>query len=255
MKVLVVANQKGGVGKTAISVHLAFYLKEQGYSVAFVDFDSQQDGSYTLKNESNKYSAASLFNDDFSFCLPEENKENLISLFEFSQVEITGLNQIKDLDSSVNVLSKSFEKISKAGIDFCIVDTSPTITQSMALAVLTGDYVLSPVEPEAYSLRGLNNLINLILNARKQNTKLKFLGMVFSKVDARNSNQINNIEKLEKAYKSSIIPFRVGLRKSISEACSTFKPVWKIRKTAARVAAKEIKNLAECVLTAMKKEK
>lgn len=254
MKVLVVANQKGGVGKTAISVHLAFYLREQGYSVAFVDFDSQQDGSYTLQKKSNRYSAAALFNENFNFELPVDNDENLISLFEFNQVEITGLNQVKDLDSSVEVLSKSFKKIGDAGVDFCIVDTSPTITQSMALAVLTGDFVLSPVEPEAYSLRGLNNLINLILNARKKNTKLKFLGMVFSKVDGRNSNQIENIKKLENAYKDSIVPFPVGLRKSISEACSTFKPVWKIRKTAARVAAKEMKNLADFVLTAMVKE-
>jgi chromosome partitioning protein len=90
-----------------------------------------------------------------------------------------------------------------------------------------------------------------LLNLRKANPKLKFLGMVPSKVDARNPRHGRHLQELERAYPQLMIPTGVGLRSSIADALASRVPVWKIKKTAARKATQEIRALATHVFEKM----
>jgi hypothetical protein len=100
----------------------------------------------------------------------------------------------------------------------------------MAAALLAADYVLSPIELEAYSIQGIKQIVTTIANLRKANPKLKFLGMVPSKVDARNPRHGRHLQELERAYPQLMIPTGVGLRSSIADALASRVPVWKIKK-------------------------
>ncbi len=94
-------------------------------------------------------------------------------------------------------------------------------------------------------------MVTAIANVRQANPKLQFLGMVPSKVDARNPRHGRHLQELEAAYPQLMILERVGLRSSIADALASGVPVWKIRKTAARKAAKEVRALANYVFNKM----
>ena len=135
--------------------------------------------------------------------------------------------------------------------DVCLIDTAPSLGVAMTAAVLTADYMLSPIEMEAYSLQGMKKMVAVISNLRKQNPKLRFLGMVPNKVDARKPRHVNNLATLQQAYPQLILPFSIGARDSIAEALGEQMPVWKIKKTAARKATQEVRALADYVFTKM----
>lgn len=248
MKTLVISNQKGGVGKTATLVHLAFYLGERGFKVAVIDLDTQANASFTLKAYRSGVNASAMFSDD-SFADQILGNMNNIFLIE-SDPGLADLEK-KALPDAARRFQSSIADLDAKGFDVCLIDTAPSLGISMAVALLSGDFVLSPIELEAYSIQGIHKMVTTIINIRKVNQKLKFLGMVPSKVDARNPRHGRHLEELRQAYPQMMVPYSVGLRSSIPDALASCAPVWSIKKTAARVAAKEVRALSDYVFTQM----
>lgn len=253
MKTMVTANQKGGVGKTSTLVHLAFDFFERGLRVAVVDLDTQANASWTLQAFASGYTASQMFDKDqtaLRACfkdLPAD--EPLMRLIESDP-------KLADMEKrTVNDAGTSFRAnvaaLEDCGFDVVLIDTAPSLGVSLAAALVAADFVLSPIELEAYSIQGIKKMVTAIANVRKANPKLKFLGMVPSKVDGRNPRHGRHLEELERAYPQLLIPTGVGLRSSIADALASGLPVWKIRKTAARKAAKEVRALADYVYTQM----
>ena len=252
MKTLVTANQKGGVGNTSTVVHIAFDFLERGLRVAVIDLDTQANASFTLKAYDSGFCASRLFEPEenrlrqrFS-ALPDGPLIRLISadikladVINFSVGEAS-----QSLKSSIKVLEES-------GFDVVLIDTAPSLGVSLAAGLFAADYVLSPIELESYSIMGIKKMVAMIANVRKANPGLQFLGMMPSKMDARNPRHKRHLDELKRAYPQLMIPANIGLRSSIAEALSSGVPVWKIKKTAARKATKEIRALADYLFTKM----
>jgi chromosome partitioning protein len=117
----------------------------------------------------------------------------------------------------------------------------------MSAAVLAADYMLSPIEMEAYSLQGMEKMVTVVSHLRQANPKLVYLGMLPNKIDARKPRHIANLKALKSAYPKLVLPCSIGSRDSIAEALGEKIPVWKIKKTAARRASQEVRSLAEYV--------
>ena len=250
MKTLVTAIQKGGQGKTFATCHLAFDAQERGYRVAVIDLDTQGNASFTLAEHQCGYLASQLFSGDLEglrrwFAGRENAGISLIaadaSLANLDKMDIP--QAAAALRESVAVLGQFF--------DLCLIDTAPSLGIGLTAAVLTADFMLSPVEMEAYSLQGMQKMVAVISNLRKQNPKLRFLGMVPNKVDARKPRHVANLDALQKAYPQLVMPFSIGARDSIAEALGERMPVWKIKKTAARKATQEVRALAAHVFKKM----
>ncbi|WP_026179763.1 ParA family protein [Hahella ganghwensis] len=248
MKILVIGNQKGGVGKTSTGVHLTFDSFERGLKVVFIDLDTQGNGSHTLKKYASGVFASSFFNG---------GPVNVVN-----GAETPGLALIESDSGLANLESMSLAEAGKAfraamdnlkqqGFDLCVIDTAPSLGVALAAALYSADYVLSPIELEAYSIQGIKKMNAAIANVRRVNPKLKFLGMVPSKVDSRNPRHGRHLEQLQAAYPQLIIPTSIGLRSSIADALASGVPVWEIKKTAARKAAKEVRALADLVFKKM----
>jgi len=251
MKTLVTANQKGGVGKTSTLVHLAFNFFERGLNVAVIDLDTQANASYTLHDYKSGLVASNLFADKgskFDYPLGSMDAPHM-ALIE-SDDKLANMEKMALGEAGTNFRA-AISSLAKAGFDVCLIDTAPSLGVTMAAALLAADYVLSPIELEAYSIQGIKKMVTTIANVRKMNRKLHFLGMVPSKVDGRNPRHGRHLKELEQAYPQLMIPTGVGLRSSIADALATGVPVWKIKKTAARKATKEIRALADHVFTKM----
>jgi chromosome partitioning protein len=97
---------------------------------------------------------------------------------------------------------------------------------------------------EAFSIQGIKKMLTVMANIRKVNPKLKFLGMLPYMVDGRDRRQVRNLAELQAASPQLMIPLTVGRRGSIADAMASGVPVWKIKKTTARTAAREIRAVA-----------
>lgn len=255
MKTLATAIQKGGQGKTAVTCNLAFDFEERGLRVCVIDLDTQGNASYTLKSYEGDIFASELF-DESSVALTSRLKDELNSHSEDKGIylfradpNLANLDKLdfmavaKKLKGNIAAISDLF--------DVCLIDTAPSLGVAMTAAIMSADYVVSPIELEAYSIQGMQMMVNLIGNVRKQNPKLGFIGMVPNKVDARKPRHISNLALLTKTYPKLIVPTTVGHRDSIAEALGERRPVWKMKKTAARKASKEVRALAQYIFNAM----
>jgi chromosome partitioning protein len=252
MKTLVIAQQKGGVGKTSSIVHLAFDFLEPGFRVAVIDLDTQGNASFTLYDFTSDYPASQLFDqnsDDlrkWSHGLPDGPLMRLIA----ADAVLANMEKRSLTDAAV-VFKQNLAVLADSGFDVVLIDTPPALGVSLASALYAADCVMSPIELEAYSIQGIKKMLTTIANIRKLNTKLKFLGIVASKVDARNPRHVRHQDELKAAYPQLMIPGGIGLRSSIADALASGVPVWKIKKTAARKATQEVRALAAYVFEKM----
>lgn len=251
-KTMVVAQQKGGVGKTASLVHIAFDFYERGLRVAVIDLDTQANASFSLSEYASGYLASHLFDEDgdtLRSAFSELPEGPLLCLIE-SDPALADMEK-RSLTEAATRFKENIEALADSGFDVVLIDTAPALGVSLAAALYAADSVLSPIELEAYSIQGIKKMLTTIANVRKQNTKLKFLGMVPSKVDARNPRHVRHQAELTAAYPQLMIPASVGLRSSIADALASRMPVWKIKKTAARKASMEVRALAAYVYEKM----
>lgn len=245
MKTIAIANQKGGVGKTAVACHLAFHLRDAGHKVLFIDLDPQGNASSTLKASAvPNVDAAALFADD------------LIELTVRDGITLLGANAaLADLErADPKVIGHFREHMTawSAAFDFAIIDTAPTLGLRMSAALIVADFVLCPIELESYSIQGITNMLQTVFGIRERfNPGLTFLGMLPNRFNAHSNSQKANLDQLIKSYAHLMIAARIGNRSSIPEALGAGVPVWELPKTAAREAAREMKQVFALVESKM----
>lgn len=254
MKALTVAQQKGGVGKTGIVVHLALHaVQKHGLKVAVIDLDTQANASYSLDAHATGLTSSRMFDELPSSPWSETSLEGIegghLSLIN-ADGDLADMEK-KDLDMAAQRLKASVGMLAKQGYDLCLIDTPPSLGNSLAAALFSAQYVLSPIEPAKYSFQGIQKMYATITNIRRHNKELQFLGMLPSKYDARNPVHRKNMSALMESYSELVLPVPVHLRSSVEEALDSQQAVWNIKKTAARVATKEIRAMADYVFKKM----
>lgn len=236
MKTIVIANQKGGVGKTAVASHLAFYLRDQGKKVLFVDLDNQGNASSTLNGAATSVLAAELFHNPS----PAIDARDGITLAKAddSLVELERANPsvIETFRKAIAHLSPSF--------DYAVIDTAPTLGMRMVAALSSANFALCPIELENYSIQGITKMLQTIFGVKQRyNPDLTFLGMLPNRFNSHSASQKQNLDELLATYAHLMITAKIGNRSSISDALGQGIPVWEIPKTAAREAGKEMKEV------------
>jgi chromosome partitioning protein len=248
VRTIVVNNQKGGVGKTMLAVHLAWFLAEDaGARVLFIDLDPQGNASYTLAGErAGGASSALFFGPDFKLQ---------------GQPGITVLradDRLHGVDAQVNTavpaMAKRFAAL-RSEFDYCVIDTPPTWGGRNFAALLVTDFVISPIDLEDYSLQGVGSLrkqVKLVEDQARGGKRIGFLGLLPSRLISTSPRQRENLKTLITTAGASIM-FEGVLtqRQGYSEAVSLKQPVWTINKTAAKDAAREIRGVLETIKTRM----
>lgn len=250
MKTLVIAQGKGGVGKTACAAHVAFYAKELGLRVLVVDLDTGN-LSKTLADTVVGLPASSLFGKALPKGLAAKRTANDAGQLDLIAADARLANlAYLPLDEALVRFTTNLHQLA-TGYDLCVIDTAPGLGIALAAALHAADAVMSPVEMEVYSIEGIKAMMRTILNARARNTKLSFLGLLPSRVDRRNPRQVRNLVQVQNAPGLAVVPLVIGLRSSVAEALAEGMPVWKLRKTSARAAGAEMRALGEYVINKM----
>ncbi|MFY3552486.1 MULTISPECIES: ParA family protein [Achromobacter] len=245
MKILAVAQQKGGVGKTTTAANTAFEAAEAGARVLVIDLDTG-DLSKTLARFRLAIPASALFLDDVPTVLMPESDISLIAADQLLANLI-----YMPLETALRNFRANLSTFAQQGYDLCVIDTAPGVSIALAAALHAADAVISPVEMEDYSIEGIKKMMRVILNARQRNPKLKFLGLLPSMVDRRNPRQVRHLEEVRAAHEKLLAPVTIGLRSSVAEALASGEPVWKSKKTSARAAGAEMRALGQYIRTKM----
>jgi len=250
MRVLAVANQKGGVGKSTFGVHIAFRAAEQGYKVLLVDVDegdiSEVFPEVEEDDETPYLKSSQLFSGVLDGQKPREVYEG-ISLIE-ADVEILDVD-----DMPLDVIMGLRESLTKfaADYDLCIIDTPPNLQRRMLGALTAADGVVTPFDISPFSLARMPKLLATVAGVQGEyNPNLRHLGFVANRVNSKSSNEVRALPELREAYGDMLFDEVVIARACISTALAQGHPVWhRARSGNQRLAAKEMRQACDEVLS------
>ena len=238
MKVLQLTNRKGGVGKTTIACHAAWYFAEK-MRVLFIELDDQQNASRTLCKYKIDLETPALL----------KSKVQIPALTEPGITLIAANDELKTLNVKQPQIEWLMKNILGAADDYdiCIIDCAPQADYLNIGPLLFATHVLAPIELAPFSLQGVESLLKSVIGAQQQfNPDLVFLGMLPNKFIANSTLQREALTEIFEAVGSRFMFDAVlSNRQAFMETAKTMEPAWKDTKTAARVAGKEIRQVME----------
>ena len=222
-RIIAIANQKGGVGKTTTAINLSACLSEIGQKVLTIDIDPQGNTTSGLGIDKNKVenSVYDMILGDCTIeeCLVETEIEHQ-SLLP-SDVNLAGAEiELIGIEEKEYILKREIKKI-RDHYDFLIIDCPPSLNMLTVNALTAADTVLVPIQCEYYALEGLSQLIRTIeLVQQRLNPELEIEGVVFTMYDARTNLSLQVVENVkgylhQNIYKT-IIPRNVRLAEAPS---------------------------------------
>ena len=222
-RIIAIANQKGGVGKTTTAINLSACLAEAEKRVLTIDMDPQGNTTSGLGIDKNNCE-----NTIYQLILGECSFDEALIHTEFEYLDLIPSNvnlagaeiELLNIENREYVLHNEIEKI-KDNYDFIIIDCPPSLNMLTVNAMTTASTVLVPIQCEYYALEGISQLIHTIdLVQERLNPDLKMEGVVFTMYDSRTnlSNEVvDNVKNnLHTTIYKTIIPRNVRLAEAPS---------------------------------------
>ena len=227
-RIIAVANQKGGVGKTTTAINLSACLAEKNKKVLTLDMDPQGNTTSGLgvdKNQAeNTVYELILDESELSDCIYSSVMENLSVIP--SNINLSGAEiELIGVEDREFILKKEVDKV-RDNYDFVIIDCPPSLNTLTVNAMTTADTVLVPIQCEYYALEGLSELIYTIeLVKERLNNKLEIEGVVFTMYDARTCLSLQVVENVKQNLHQNIYKTIIPRNVRLAEAPSHGLPI------------------------------
>ena len=227
-KIIAIANQKGGVGKTTTSINLSACLAEKGKKVLVIDTDPQGNTTSGFGIDKND-----LENTIYELILGESSIRDCIIQNVIENVSV--------LPSNVNLAAAEIELIGvekkeyilknevdyvKEDYDYIIIDCPPSLNMLTINSMTTANSVLVPIQCEYYALEGLSQLIHTVnLVKERLNPELEMEGVVFTMYDSRTNLSMQVVENVKANLKQKVYNTLIPRNIRLAEAPSYGMPI------------------------------
>ena len=227
-RVIVVANQKGGVGKTTTAINLSACLAETGKKVRAIDMDPQGNMTSGLgvdKDATEKTAYELLLGEvKLEECLQKSVVDNLDLLASNINLAAAEIELIGEEEKEF-ILQRGLEAV-RDQYDYIIIDCPPSLNVLTINAMCAADTVLVPIQCEYYALEGLSQLIHTInLVQERLNPKLEIEGVVFTMYDARTNLSLQVVENVKSNLHQTIYKTIIPRNVRLAEAPSHGMPI------------------------------
>lgn len=227
-RIIAIANQKGGVGKTTTAINLSACLAEKNKKVLTIDIDPQGNTTsglgvdkYELKNTVYQMVIGECSLLDCRIHTPIQHLDLLPSNVNLAGAEI----ELIGIEGREYILKRQVEQI-REEYDFIIIDCPPSLNTLTVNAMTTADSVLVPIQCEFYALEGLTQLMHTInLVKQRLNPLLEMEGVVFTMFDARTNLSLQVVENVKENLKQNIYKTIIPRNVRLAEAPSHGLPI------------------------------
>ena len=227
-RIIAIANQKGGVGKTTTAINLSSSLASMDKKVLSLDMDPQGNMTSGLGVDKDGVEKTVydliIGNAGVEECIYENALENidvLPSNIDLSAAEI----ELIGVDNKEYILKNEIDKV-KDNYDFIIIDCPPALSMLTINAMTTADSVIVPIQCESYALEGLSQLIHTIeLVKERLNPNLEIEGVVFTMYDARTNLSLQVVENVKDNLNQNIYKTIIPRNIRLAEAPSYGMPI------------------------------